>query len=305
MKIIAGDVNLNRDLIAHDKVALLKENEQRGGYKVVTSLVYHNAPVAVFLNYVNPDPVWREVIYNKKFRHAVNQAINYQTIIDVMFLGLGKPSPWTYEGYNPDKANQLLDEIGLNKRDANGYRLGSDGKVFEFFFEIKEAAADWEKMAELIIADLNKVGIKAPMKVIANQLWLERRNAGQLYATLDWLDDVNWPILKDDYLPEQRSRWGMHWHNWMQSGGKQGEEPPAWMKQIYELDATFKDERPDSPKAQRAIAEFSTWIKENVPMFPLARDVVGPVIVPPNLGNLAKSGKSSATWFAAEQFYFK
>ena len=37
----------------------------------------------------------------------------------------------------------------------------------------------------------------------------------------------------------------------------------------------------------------------------VARDVVGPVIIPPNAGNIAESGFSSATFFAAEQIFFK
>ena len=191
---------------------LLKENEERGGYRVDTNLVYHNAPVAMFLNYLNPDENWREVVWNERFRAAVNKAINYQNIIDVMFLGLGEPNPWIEPDYDPEEAMRILDEIGLDKKDADGFRLGPDGEQFQFVFEIREGAADWEKMGELITADLEAVGIRTPLKLIARQLWIERRDAGQLYATLDWLDDVNWPILVTDYLPNTRSRWGQGWH---------------------------------------------------------------------------------------------
>lgn len=305
LKVIAGDVNLNRDLIAHDKVPLLKENEERGGYRVYTNLVYHNAPVALFLNYLNPDETWREVVWNPRFRHAVNKAINYQNIIDVMFLGLGEPNPWIRPDYDPAEANRILDEIGLDRKDADGFRLGPDGEQFQLVFEIREGAADWEKMGELITADLEAIGIRTPMKLIARQLWIERRDAGQLYATLDWLDDVNWPILKVDYLPNTRSRWGQGWHSWLGTGGAQGEEPPVWIKDLYDLYGTFTAELPTSDQAMQAVDAFSTWMNTHVPMFPLARDVVGPVIIPENLGNLAVSGKSSATWFAAEQFFFE
>ena len=44
---------------------------------------------------------------------------------------------------------------------------------------------------------------------------------------------------------------------------------------------------------------------EYIPMFPVARDVVSPMVVPPNLGNLATKGRSSATQFAAEIYYYK
>ena len=38
--------------------------------------------------------------------------------------------------------------------------------------EIREGAADWEKMGELITADLEAVGIRTPLKLIARQLWI-------------------------------------------------------------------------------------------------------------------------------------
>ena len=125
--------------------------------------------------------------------------------------------------------------------------------------EIREGA-DWEKMGELITADLEAVGIRTPLKLIARQLWIERRDAGQLYATLDWLDDVNWPILKVDYLANTRSRWGQGWHSWLGTGGAQGEEPHAWIKDLYALYGTFTSELPDSGRCwRRWISSASGW----------------------------------------------
>ncbi|MGQ9632397.1 MAG: ABC transporter substrate-binding protein [bacterium] len=305
MKIVAGEVNLNRDLITHDKVALYKENEAKGGYRVYTNLVYHNAPIALFINYNNPDPVWQKVVLNRKFRQAVNMAINRRTILDVLFLGMGTTSPWVPGEYDPEKAKRLLDEAGLDKRDAQGYRLGPDGKRFEFFIEFYPGAPDWERMVELMKSDLEAVGIYTPMKKIALELWVQRRDANELYASVDWLDDCNWPYLMYDYMPDTRIRWGQKWHVWMRTKGKEGVEPPDWIKELYEIDAELIAVRPGTQRAEEAEKRFTKWVYENIPMFPIARDVVSPMIIPPNLGNLAKSGRSSATQFGAEQFFFK
>jgi ABC-type dipeptide transport system, periplasmic component len=305
LTIIGGDVNLNRELIAHDKVSLLLENQDAGGYRVYLDLVYHNAPIALFFNYNNPDETWRQVVLNKDFRRAVNMAINRHEIIDIIFLGLGTTSPWFPGEYNPDEANRILDSIGLDKRDAEGFRLAPDGKPFEIFIEYYEGAAYWQRIVELIADHLEAVGLRTPTRKIAFELWIQRRDANQLYASVDWLDDVNWPYLVYDYMPTERVKWGQQWHLWLQTGGEQGEEPPDWILELYEIDAELRAVRPGTERAAMAEARFAEWMMEYIPMFPVARDVVSPVIIPPNLGNLAHSGQEAASWFAAEQFFFR
>lgn len=305
VKVIAGEVNLNRDLIAHDKVALLKENEEKGGYRINLDLVYHNAPVAIFMNYNNPDETWQSVVLNEKFRHAVNYAMNRQALIDAIFLGLGTWPSWFPQEYSPEKANALLDEMGMDKRDAEGFRLAPNGEQFDLFMELREGAADWIRMAELLKADLEAVGIKTPIKKIDVTLFTARRDNNELYASIDWLDDVNWPWLVFDYMPDQRIQWGYEWHLWMNTNGDSGVEPPAWIKELYDIDNELRAVAPGSDQAQATEKRFVDWMMKYVPIFPLARDVVGPVVTPPNLGNLAHTGKSSAPWFAGEQFFFK
>ena len=64
-------------------------------------------------------------------------------INELVYFGLANPSqtspvptsafyePWmttNYAQYDLDLANQLLDEMGLDQRDADGFRLRPDGK---------------------------------------------------------------------------------------------------------------------------------------------------------------------------------
>ncbi len=304
VKVVAGEVNYNRDLIAHDKVALLKENEKEDGYRVNLDMVYHNAPVALFLNYNNPDETWQSVVLNEKFRQAVNYALNRQAIIDAVFLGMGTWSTWFPQEYSVEKANALLDEIGM-KKDADGYRLAPNGKKFEIFIELREGAADWMRIVELIRADLEAVGIHTPIKQLDPTLWTARRDGNELFASIDWLDDVNWPWLVYDYMPNMRIRWGNEWHTWMNTNGAQGVEPPAWMKELYDIDNELRAVVPGSDKTPETEKRFVEWMMKYVPVFPLARDVVCPTIVPSNIGNMAHSGKASAPWFATEQVFFQ
>ena len=81
----------------------------------------------------------------------------------------------------------------MDKKDAEGFRIGPDGNTFEIIFEIPNTAGDWIRMAELIRSDLQEVGLKTTLKAISDDLFQSRRNSNELYAAMSWMDDVNWP----------------------------------------------------------------------------------------------------------------
>src|SRR5690606_25995633 len=83
-----------------------------------------------------------EFLRNVDFRRALSVAINRSEMNEAIYLGLGIPrqstllpeSPgfneeWAnaYTEYDPELANQMLDELGLTERDSDGFRLLPDG----------------------------------------------------------------------------------------------------------------------------------------------------------------------------------
>jgi len=301
--IITGEINYCREILRHTDVALYKEHEG-DAYKVNLDMVYHNAPVALMLNYNNPDPVWQEVVLDVRFRRAVNAAIQFQEIIDALFLGLAVPCPWFPTEDDADLANELLDEMGMDKRDDEGYRLAPNGDRFEVFMEVALNPL-FAQPAELVSQHLEAVGLRTPLKQMESGLWVERRNANELFATVDWLDDCNWPYIKDDYMGWQRCRWGIKWDDWLRTGGEEGQEPPDWILELYDIYGEMGAINPYSARAEAAEKRFADWCQEYIHLFPLARDVADPCIVPPNLGNVPHGGRSSGMMFAGEQVFFR
>ena len=301
--IITGEINFCREILRHTDVGLYKENEG-DAYKVNLDMVYHNAPVALMFNYNNPDEAWQKVVLNKTFRRAVNAALQFDEIIDALFLGLGRPSPWFPPGGDRDLANQLLDEIGMDQRDADGYRLDPDGNRFEIFMEVVTDPL-FGQSAELISQQLDQVGLRTPLKQMESGLWSERRDANELYASVQWLDDCNWPFIMSDYMPTSRIRWGQLWDDWMRTEGEEGVEPPDWIKELYEIRGEIVTVNPNTEKGEAILKRFTDWCMEYIPVFPIARDVSDPCIVPPNLANVPTGGRSSGMMFAEEQLFFK
>src|SRR5690606_12346762 len=105
---------------------VFKENEEQAGNQV-TFLDQHTDPSALFLNMTYDDPVWREVVQDLRFRQALSLAINRQEIIDSVYYGFATLPLRTvgeeFSQHDPERANALLDEMGLTERDDEGFRL--------------------------------------------------------------------------------------------------------------------------------------------------------------------------------------
>lgn len=78
--------------------------------------------------------------------------------------------------YNPEKANQLLDEAGWSKRNDEGVRLNENGEPFEITLTIHQR---YEQRFTILQEDLRKAGIVLNIKLADSnslfQMGLERR----------------------------------------------------------------------------------------------------------------------------------
>ncbi|GAI37620.1 unnamed protein product, partial [marine sediment metagenome] len=182
LKVLAGEVDFLCEDASMADAALYKENEQEGGYR--TLLLVSTDPVAVLLNLTHTDPVWREVVRDVRFRKALSLGMKRADIIDAVYLGFAE-SPTTLPGaYDPTQANQLLDEMGMDKRDKDGWRLGPDGNTFVIPFDQAAAMADWIPATELVVESFKALGIKTTMKPLSYGLMSEMREANELKATV-------------------------------------------------------------------------------------------------------------------------
>jgi len=121
------------------------------------------------------DPVKLKWFRNIKFRQAISYAINRDAIIKSVEYGRGiaqygfltqgyqnwyNPNTITYP-HNPAKAIELLKEIGIEKRNGNDFLTDTDGNKIEFVFNTNVENNERKKMAVLISADLQQIGINA------------------------------------------------------------------------------------------------------------------------------------------------
>ena len=162
--------------------------------------IYHWYPsftsnYAVFPNMnrrIEPgDPVTRNkhaVLNDLRFRQALSLAIDRATIIETEYYGLTEPaqidpgpiSPFHYPKlrnafieYDPDRANALLDDMGLTSRDREGYRAFADGTRMQFYINTCEWTGPGP--AQFLIDDWRAVGIRVVLRDRARRLFFSEQ----------------------------------------------------------------------------------------------------------------------------------
>lgn len=253
MKAMSGDLDFVIAPIPLSQFTVLKENEAKGGYRVLLWDLLRGGEDGgtIYINQNVKDPILRKLFQDKKFRTSLSMAINRNEIWKICFLGFGKPRQlsipsgaplydpnWekAYIEYNPAKANKLLDEIGLNRRDKDGFRLRPDGKTLAVTIEFPS----WIDSTpyELVKGYWEAIGIKIAIRGISDELFYTRNSAGEteIGAGYSALSPATWlrpdTLLGIDYAARP---WAPLWAQWFLSEGKSGEEPPAEVKQIYKL----------------------------------------------------------------------
>ncbi len=135
---------------------------------------------------ISPDIYFDYIVLNTKvyplnitlFRRAIAYAINKQDLVNRILLGYGRPLysviPPAYKiwhnpnvpkyKYNPQKANEILDELGF-KRGPNGIRLLPNGKPLELQILTLSTWPPYVRMADLLKKYLQNVGIE--VKIVA------------------------------------------------------------------------------------------------------------------------------------------
>jgi len=220
LKAIAGEIDFQHRHIDMNKVPVIIENADKCDCKVQFWPSPHGAQAGVTFNVsyglgdvpYDVDPEIQKWLTNKDFRIALSQAVDRQRVNEVVFLGLGTNMQVAYVKGHPfypgdeyalkftkqdvAAANALLDKIGLEDKDGDGFRLRTDGSgkalVFEMAY-IAEYFVDYESIAELSQLDFNDVGIKTFLKAEDVKLYADRREDNDHMLVAGGAGDQRYP----------------------------------------------------------------------------------------------------------------
>src|SRR5262249_52201930 len=136
-------------------------------------------------------------------------------------------------------ANAMLDKLGYDKKDGDGFRLRPDGqKIFFAVDVIPTLTPDLVDTMELVKKHWADIGVDIKVNTIERALYYSRGDNNEHDAQV-WRGPGGLDFMFDprDLFAQhtQGSRYALPWAQWYVSGGKQGEEPPDSQKQRMKL----------------------------------------------------------------------
>ncbi len=319
LKVVSGETELQFQQLRLSDYPLFKENEAKGGYRVELLDAVQDYMLIYPLNLNPEDLALRAIVQDVRFRQALSLALNREEIKEVLFLGKGRPaqlapmpgSPWyeesfarSYAEYDVARANRLLDEMGLSWDSEHRYRLRPDGERLALridFYQVTPPAAPGAEMARQY---WSAIGIEALVKEVDGQRYWHLRDTNTNQATVWWANGA----VPNDKVFIGGLLMTYPWQEWNASGGVRGEEPPAWVRDLFDntrlIYSTPSDEVRDTTgkKTFRMLAE-KLWVLGTVAETP------NPFVYSKRLGNIAvgiERGHYAMTIAeASEQWYFK
>jgi len=305
----SGEVDLQARAIFFNNFPFLKQGEERNDYTTRLWREAKGSHIALFPNLNIEDPVWRETFRDVRFRRALSLAVDRSLVNEALYFGLAiegnntvlPESPLFKDEYqlqwatfDPDTANELLDDMGLTERDDDGIRLLSDGRPAEIVVETAGESTEETDVLQLITENWAEIGIKLFTKPSQREVFRNRIFAGetQMAVWTGWENGVPTPTFEPKELAvtsQHQYQWP-RWGQYYETKGKSGE--PVDMPEVQRLEA-LHDQWLNSKSVDEREAIWHEMLAiqaDQVYTIGVVSGVMQPIVVRNGLENVPKEG---------------
>lgn len=272
MRVMSGLIDLYDKGQVQD-LALLKASEKRGNYRLFFTDEGPGSQPGFIVNFFTERPKLAALLRDLRFRKALSLGIDREEINDLVFSGFGVPTsasfgPWFIDRYavhDPERARELLAEIGLVDTNGDGVLEYPDGG--DVTIVITTLPGLYTNVTELAASQWQHLGINAVVQnTHPHQYSVTRRtrtfdliaahNGSYNLSTFKKLNA--WSPLSTPLNLERSEGKGIYepFQRWHLSSGEQGQNPRPEILQalvrLHELEVAYHREL--DPQAAEELA---------------------------------------------------
>lgn len=306
---LAGKIDAQDRGIQLSQYPVYQEQGEAGNYHMLLWPQAQASGLTFFPNQSYSDPKYRELLQNFKFRQALSQAIDRDTINEILWLGTGVPMTISVVKdsalYQPDIANiygefdaelakSLLDEIGLPVG-ADGLRTFPDGSPLQLVIESSYTSGSLYDGIEMVAEWWRAVGLDTRVETMSRDVYWPKACANEVMIATWTTDRGLVPMVDPIYqFPfDERSWMAPAFGIWYKTGGKEGEAPTGDLKKLMELYDQYRA-TVDPDEQLRIGKEIVRTTTTSLSVIQTAGESPQPVVVKNYFHNVAES--HTADW---------
>lgn len=235
---INGELSYHQNM-PFSQYSLAMAQRENGNYDVyhwprlsgTDFLIFPNHNLQPYSN--DPDVIRKaDLIRNKSFRQALSLAMDRDFISKVEYNGLLtaaqiSPPPesiWfnerlknSYIEYDPLRAGELLDSIGLHGRDKEGFRTFPGGERLLLYFDF--LSFNMRDLAQIIASQWQAVDLRVISRYRAPRIWYTALDALELELSAGGMSGkINLFTEPKNYIASKQSHWARGYGNWYAQG---------------------------------------------------------------------------------------
>ena len=319
LQYMTGKADFGRESATIDNISLYRENEQAAGITAyVTQMHVNPTDVAININYgLNIDgtvkddadsQAWQEVAPDLRFRQALMYAIDANEILDSVYSDFGEVNPTYSCTGDTDKANALLDEMGMKDINGDGFRETPSGKPLKWQIWNASEANDIIPVSELLVEFWGAIGLNASVNSTDSTLLSTSQEANEIPMRVIWAHSTQlW-----HYRDWLTGAWAPLYQDWVDKGGLSGALEgsteylaPDKEYQQFRLDIDSLFTVDPETAVNEVLPKLSAWMGAHLYMIEPLINVQQCVIINSDIGNVPTAGVGISWNFSMEQFYYK
>lgn len=320
LKIISGETDIQGQFIRLSDYPMFSQNQDAGNYHLMALPAWQDQLLIFPFNFDPADPVLGEIIRDKRFRQALSLAVDREEVKKSIFLDFGVPSafapvagsPWykdefrdAYAEFDLDRANALLDEMGL-EWDANSeFRLRPDGERLVLPIDYYDVTPPATPGGELVREFWVEIGVDTKVEQVNGQFYWQKRGANETVGTIWWANGLSPAdaVFVSSFLMTP-SWWT--WYNAQGEGEGRPQDPEA--VRMVELFWDLQTATTEEEQVRIGIEIFESH-KENVWNIGTVASAPQPFVYNQGLGNISVAEDREYYHISlmelSEQFYWK